>query len=71
MITTETESQVAESVCGHCGTKFTPRRPWQRFCSAACRFASWEKRNPRQREVTEQLQRIEAKLDSVIETNGE
>ena len=57
--------QVAEMNCGHCGAKFTPKREWQRFCSSACRFADWNEKNPRQRIVGEQLQRIEAKLDAL------
>ena len=32
-------------------------------------FAEWDKRNPRQRQVREQLLRIDAKLVSVIESN--
>ena len=67
----EVEAQVGEPACGHCGTKFQPKRPWQRFCSPSCRFADWDKRNPRQREVTEQLHRIESKLDSVIEKRAD
>jgi hypothetical protein len=63
---TETDSQVAENACGHCGAKFRPKRLWQRFCSPACRFADWNDRNPRQRVVTEQLRRIEAKLDVLL-----
>src|SRR5215831_4995641 len=56
-----TESQIDEIGNGHCGTKFTPKRKckWQRFCSSACRFAHWNEKNPRQRIVAEQLQRIE------------
>jgi len=57
----------AEITCDHCGAKFTPKRPWQRFCSPACRFAHWNERNPRQPIVAEQLQRIEAKIDALLE----
>src|SRR5262245_19790765 len=67
MMTTETDSQVGESACGPCGAKYRPKRAWQRFCSPSCRFANWDKCNPRHRQVTQQLHRIEAKLDSVIE----
>jgi hypothetical protein len=62
---TEPASTAGENACGHCGTKFRPKRRWQRFCSRACRFADWNDRNPRQRAVTEQLQRIEAKIDAL------
>jgi len=67
MIMVATESQIDEIDCGHCGAKFTPKRKckWQRFCSSACRFAHWNEKNPRQRIVAEQLQRIEAKIDAL------
>lgn len=70
MTMSEIESMMDGIVCSHCGTKFRPNRPWQRFCSPSCRFADWDKRNPRQREVTQQLHRIESKLDLVIDSNG-
>jgi hypothetical protein len=49
----EDDSQVGESLCGHCGAKFRPKRRWQLFCSSVCRFADWDERNPRQRVVTD------------------
>ena len=65
--TNDDESDVgpAQIVCGHCGAKFTPRRHWQRFCSATCRFSNWNEANPRQREVNERLTRIEQKIDAL------
>lgn len=66
MIMSVTVDEQVEIICGHCAAKFTPKRAWQRFCSAACRRDDWESRNPRQRVVTEQLQRIETKLDKLL-----
>jgi uncharacterized OB-fold protein len=62
----EFDTQVAGSVCGHCGTKYAPKRHWQRFCSSVCRFADWDEKNPRQRTVTEKLERIESKIDLLL-----
>lgn len=35
--------------CAHqeCTRTFRPRRPWQRFCGAACRYADWDLKHPR------------------------
>ena len=27
--------------CPHCQSLFTPKRPWQRFCSGSCRYSDW------------------------------
>ena len=27
----------AQVICLQCETEFTPRKPWQKFCSSACR----------------------------------
>ena len=27
--------------CLYCGKEFENKRAWQKFCSAACRLASW------------------------------
>jgi hypothetical protein len=32
-----THYPVETDICLTCGHPFTPRRPWQRFCSTACR----------------------------------
>lgn len=61
-----TVDEQAEIICGRCGEKFKPKRSWQKFCSTPCRQADWDGRNPRQRVVTEQLQRIETKLDELL-----
>jgi hypothetical protein len=29
--------QAAKRICQVCQDEFVPRRPWQRFCGAACR----------------------------------
>ena len=31
--------------CAHCSKAFTYKTTWQKYCSEACRVASWEKRN--------------------------
>lgn len=31
------QSEAGAIVCAGCAGAFTPRRPWQRFCSAECR----------------------------------
>ena len=64
----EDDSEHPEFVCAHCGAKLTLKRPWQRFCSNACRFADWNERNPRQRVITKQPDRIETKLDVLFDT---
>lgn len=33
--------------CDRCGTLFPAARPWQRFCSDACRKAAYDKRRAR------------------------
>lgn len=42
------------------------KAPVASFLYFNCRFADWDKRNPRQRNVSEQLSRMESKLDSLI-----
>lgn len=32
--------------CEHCGTGYTKRTTWQKFCSEPCRVAKWEAENP-------------------------
>jgi hypothetical protein len=64
-------SEDVETVCAHCGEKFNPKRFWQKFCSGRCRRGAWDRMNPRQRIVAQQLQRIESKLDALAsEKNG-
>jgi protein-arginine kinase activator protein McsA len=36
-----------QSVCEECGATFSHSRPVARFCSAKCRFDSWDKQHPR------------------------
>lgn len=38
-------------ICLNCHKNFIPKRYWQRFDSAQCRRAYWEKENPRLRQV--------------------
>ena len=32
--------------CGFCGTSYTPKRRWQKFCSARCRVRACRERQP-------------------------
>jgi hypothetical protein len=52
--------------CSHCGAKFRQSRKWKRFCGPRCRYAAWSESNPRQRELSERLVRIESKIDGLI-----
>ncbi len=66
LMSAEAAARGEESPCSNCGKPFKRNRQWQRFCSATCRMAAWSSQNPRQRIVTEQLQRIETKLDALL-----
>ena len=37
---TPTTTQIWERVCSGCGSRFRPKRPWQKQCSARCRQRS-------------------------------
>ena len=37
-------NQPRSNRCDRCGKLFPPARPWQRFCSDACRKAAYDKR---------------------------
>jgi hypothetical protein len=65
--------RIAETTALIVGAKFTPKRPWQRFCSPPFVLRTWDERNPRQRVVTEQNRRaVTTKLDGIefIRTSG-
>lgn len=36
-------------VCHHCHNPYEARRPWQRFCSAACRMAAFLARKSKEK----------------------
>lgn len=36
-----------DKACKHCGKSFTPKKPWQKFCSPRCRFLDFDGRHPR------------------------
>lgn len=38
-----------EKVCLECKKEFTAKRKDKVYCSQACNFKAWDKRNPRQR----------------------
>lgn len=42
-------SDTVIAVCERCAKSYAPQRPWQRFCSTACRWVTWNKVNQRLR----------------------
>ena len=41
--------------CEWDGVPYTPKKPWQRFCSDACRFKEYDHLNPRVKKLLSQL----------------
>ena len=43
--------------CDHCGSEFIPAKEGHRFCSDKCRYAEYDKRNPRLSKVPKRKRR--------------
>jgi hypothetical protein len=60
------------AVCRVCGDSYVKYRPWQNYCSPKCRKAAWldSKKTEVPSDLRATLNRIESKLDKIIELNG-
>ncbi len=47
--------------CEHCGAEFSPKRPWGRYCSKACRYAGQAARRREQGAALRRLVKVLAK----------
>lgn len=39
------------AICEECGKEYARKREWQKYCGPACRWANYEKKNPRKKQV--------------------